>query len=191
MVKKKLTFLLFLFTGFISLSQSVLTNNDGIIYLDPNSTIYVEGDVLIENAGIIENSGTIHVENDWINNSIFNVFLNSNPGTVSLFGTNQTITGTNPTLFYNLNTLNPFQKSLNVDTWVENNLNITSSELVLNANKIHLYNPHPDSLEWSTGFISGDSIGGYVLRSTNRTAEYYFPVGSSSLSNTYRDLELK
>ena len=186
MIKKKLTFLLLNFLGFISLSQSVLTNNDGIIHLDPNTTLYVEGDVLVENAGVIQNSGTIHVQNDWINNSIFNVFLNSNPGTVSMFGTNQTIRGANPTLFYNLQTLNPFQKNLLVDTWVENNLNITSSEVVLNSKTIHLYNPEPDSLEWTSGFVSGDSIGGYLLRSTNRTADYFYPVGSSRLSNIYR-----
>jgi gliding motility-associated-like protein len=146
----------------------------------------VEGDVLITNTGVINNFGTLFVQNDWINNSVFNVFLNSNPGTVNLFGTNQSITGTNPTKFYNLVSQNAAVKSMFLDVWVENKLDITDSEITLNNNTLHLYNTHPDSLIWSTGFISGDTIGGYFLRSTDRTAEYLFPVGSNALLNNHR-----
>lgn len=177
-------FSLFLFGELYS--QTVLTNNDGVIHVDQNAEIYVEGDVLVENTGVVNNSGTIHVQNDWTNNSAFNVFLNSNPGSVILFGTNQTIGGSTPTKFYNLVTLNSSLKTLNVDTWVENKLDITDSEITLNANRLHLFNPHPDSLIWNTGFVSGDSIGGYLLRSTNRSQSYLFPVGSTTLLNTYR-----
>ncbi len=170
----------------LGVTQSVLTNDDGLIHLDPNATLYIEGDVLIENTGVIENSGTIFVQNNWINNSVFNVFLNSNPGTVTLFGNNQSISGSLPTRFYNLNALNAFQKSILTDTWVENKLDITDSEIVLNVNTLHLFNPNPDSLVWNTGFVSGDSIGGYLLRSTNVSRPYWFPVGSSGLLNNYR-----
>ena len=52
---------------------STLTNDDAIIYIENNAAIYVEGDVLIKNTGVIDNSGIIYLENDWINNSIFNV----------------------------------------------------------------------------------------------------------------------
>jgi len=41
-------------------------------------------------------------------------------------------------------------------------------------------------LLWNTGFISGDSIGGYFSRSTDRISEYYFPVGSNNLLNNHR-----
>lgn len=164
----------------------MLTNDDGLIHLDVNSVFYVEGDVLIKNTGVINNSGTLFVQNDWINNSVFNVFLNSNPGTVNLFGANQSIIGINPTKFYNLVSQNIALKSMFVDVWVENRLDITDSEVTLNNNTLHLYNTHPDSLMWNTGFISGDTIGGYFLRSTDRTAEYIFPVGSNTLLNNYR-----
>jgi hypothetical protein len=186
---KNISYLLILLPLF-GQSQSVLTNDDGFIHVDANATIYVEGDVIIENTGVIENSGSIFVQNNWINNSVFNVFLNSNPGTVTLFGTNQFISGNLPTRFYNLTTSNSFQKTILVDTWVENKLDITDSEIVLNANKLHLLNPSPDSLLWNTGFISGDSIGGYFLRSTNSLLPYYFPVGASGLLNTYRAVSL-
>ena len=42
-----------------SSAQSVLTNHDGIIHLDANAIFYVEGDVLITNTGVINNSGTL------------------------------------------------------------------------------------------------------------------------------------
>ena len=169
-----------------SSAQSVLTNHDGIIHLDANAIFYVEGDVLITNTGVINNSGTLFVQNDWINNSVFNVFLNSNPGTVNLFGVNQSILGATPTKFYNLVTQNVAIKSMFVDVWVENELDITDSEVALNDNILQLYNTDPNSLLWSTGFISGDTIGGYVTRSTDRTAEYLFPVGSNTLLNNLR-----
>ena len=112
--------------------------------MDANSIFYVEGDVLITNTGVINNSGTLYVQNDWINNSVFNVFLNSNPGTVNFFGANQSIFGVNPTKFYNLVTENFELKSMFVDVWVENKLDITDSEITLNNNLLQLYNPHPD-----------------------------------------------
>jgi hypothetical protein len=112
--------------------------------LDANSIFYVEGYVLITNTGVINNSGTLYVQNDWINNSVFNVFLNSNPGTVNFFGANQSIFGVNPTKFYNLVTENFELKSMFVDVWVENKLDITDSEITLNNNLLQLYNPHPD-----------------------------------------------
>ncbi len=164
----------------------MLTNDDGLIHLDANAIFYVEGDVVIENTGLIDNSGTLFVQNNWINNSVFNVFLNSNPGTVNLFGANQTISGLNPTKFYNLIAQNAALKTMYADVWVENKLDITDAEIQLNNNRLHLYNTHPDSLIWNTGFISGDSIGGYFMRSTDRTAEYVFPVGSTNLLNIYR-----
>ncbi|MEN8927363.1 MAG: gliding motility-associated C-terminal domain-containing protein [Flavobacteriales bacterium] len=75
---------------------------------------------------------------------------------------------------------------MSVDGWVENKLDLTDSEITLNNNRLHLYNTHPDSLLWNTGFISGDSIGGYFMRSTDRTQEYVYPVGSNNLLNIYR-----
>ncbi|MEN8927362.1 MAG: hypothetical protein ABF242_07960 [Flavobacteriales bacterium] len=67
--------------------------------MEPNTTFYVEGDVVITNTGLIDNSGDLFVQNDWINNSVFNVFLNSSPGSVILFGNNQNISGSNQLSF--------------------------------------------------------------------------------------------
>lgn len=167
-------------------AQTVFTNDDAIVHLDINAQLYVEGDVLIENTGVIENQGTISLENDWINNSLFNVFLNSLQGNVELVGNNQNITGINPTKFYNLKSTNVARKTLGVETWVENELDITNSEIVLNSNTIHLFNTDPAALLWNGGFVSGDSLGGYLLRSVDRSQSYWFPVGNSNLANFYR-----
>ena len=169
---------------------STLTNDDAIIYVEHNAEIYVEGDVLIKNTGVIDNSGAIYLENDWINNSVFNVFLNSSPGEVIFSGIDQKITGIKSTLFYNLTTQNIGTKSLFLDTWVENRLDLDNSEVQLHANLLHLYNPDPNSLIWSTGFISGDSLGGYFQRTTDRIAPYMFPVGGLGLLDVHRAIEI-
>ncbi len=187
MIKQTLILILLaLVVSTACISQTVLTNDDGIIHVDNNAVIHVEGDVVIQQSGVIDNSGTIRVQNDWINNSTFNVFINSSTGEVILFGTNQQIAGSTPTKFYDLIALTTAQKSILVNTQVENKLDITDSEILLNSNTLHLFNTHPDSLLWNTGFISGDTIGGYFLRSVDRSNQYIFPVGSSSLLNTYR-----
>lgn len=169
---------------------STFTNDDAIVYIENNASIYVEGDVLIKNTGVIDNSGIIYLENDWINNSIFNVFLNSSPGEVVFSGIDQKITGINPTLFYDLTTQNIGEKSLFSNTWVENKLDLTNSEVQLHANLLHLYNPNPGSLIWTTGFISGDSLAGYFQRTTDRIASYMFPVGGLGLLNVHRAIEI-
>ncbi len=167
-------------------SQSVFTNNDGMVHIDSSAVLYVEGDVLVENSGVIENSGTIFVQNDWTNNSQFNVFLNSLPGLVHFFGGNQSVKGTTPTLFHKVETSNSAVKSIEVETWVEQELVMNNSQIQLNAQKLHLFNPDPTSLKWNNGFIAGDSIGGYFLRSVNQSQLYWFPVGNERLLNTYR-----
>lgn len=57
---------------------------------------------------------------------------------------------------------------------------------------MHVLNPNPASITWTSnqGFVSGDSIGGYLARSTDRLETYSFPVGSLNLTNTYRAVEL-
>lgn len=113
-------------------------------------------------------------------------FLNSLPGTVEFFGGNQSIKGTTPTRFNKLITTNLSVKNIEVETWIESELAINNSEIQLNANHLHLFNTNPGSLTWNNGFISGDSIGGYFLRSVDRSQNYWFPVGSNVLPNSYR-----
>ena len=70
------------------------------------------------------------------------------------------------------------------------NLAINNSELQVHQNVFHLTNPNPVSLTWNNGFISGDSIGGYFSRSTDRISLYRFPIGDISLSNIYRAIDV-
>lgn len=186
MLKKFIIITIAVVSHFSVWTQTTLTNTDGLLHIDSNASIYVEGDVLVEGTGLIENSGTIFVQNNWTNNSLFNVFTGSLPGTVELMGGNQSIRGSNPTRFYSLVTSNPAQKSIEVDTWVEKELDIQNSEIQLNSNRLQLVNPDPNSLTWNNGFIAGDSIGGYFLRSVNSTQTYWFPVGNNLLANSYR-----
>jgi gliding motility-associated-like protein len=157
----------------------------------------VEGDVEHSSDVIIpgetDNSGKIYVENNWLNNNVGpteNVFINSSPGDVVMFGVTQNIGGTTPTLFHDLILENISQKDLLVETWVEDSLDLTDTELRINNNIIHVRNPSVNSIQWNSGFISGDIIGGYIARSTNSNTPYMFPVGSTNLQHIYRAVEI-
>ena len=55
---------------------------------------------------------------------------------------------------------------------------------------MHLQNPAPTALQFNGGFITGGSLQGYFLRSTNSVNNYSFPVGGSTLTSNYRAVEI-
>lgn len=192
-MKQILNILLLLYLVLLSFntySQALWTNDNSLFHVESGAFMHVEGDVVHQNGGIADNSGTIELTNDWVNNTAFGVFLNNSPGIVVMLGSNQSIAGTSATDFYDLELRNAFVKEMFSDARVSNQLDIQDSELQLHQNLMHVTNPSLTSVLWTTGFVSGDSIGGYFARSTNMNSPYLFPVGDVSLVNTYRAIEL-
>lgn len=170
--------------------NALWTNDNVLVHVENGALIHVDGDIVHQNTGVMDNSGTIELNRDWINNSGFSVFLNNSPGLVVMNGFNQRFMGNFVTDFYNLELRNSALKEMFADANVSNLLDIQGSELQLHQNIMHVTNPSTTSITWTNGFVSGDSIGGYLARSTNLNTPYIYPVGDISLFNTYRAVEV-
>jgi gliding motility-associated-like protein len=187
--------ILFLVLASLVKGQALLTNNASLLYLESGTLLHVEGDVVHEDnpllvPGLTDNSGRIELDNNWINNTGFNVFINNSPGVVVMNGFNQSIAGTSPTQFHDLIFENSSQKSMYVDTWVDSMLYLTDAELRINDHIMYVRNTNPNSIQWNSGFVSGDSLAGYLARSTDRNTSYMYPVGSIKLNKIYRAVEI-
>ncbi len=169
-------------------AQDVLVVDGGSIHVMNNGVLTVKGGVINQNAGTIDNYGDIAVSGDWTNNATNTMLVNNSPGTVTLDGNNQIIKGTSVTDFYNLKLEGggTTVKSLDINANVSNELDLGDEELQTNANTMYVNNPAVGAVVWNTGFVNSNSLGGYLARATNSTDTYTFPVGASSLSNTYR-----
>lgn len=179
--------------GHSSMAQLTVIQNDAtVIHIQTGGIFYVEGNVITENTGIWDNSGTIHMSGDWVNNSSTNGFVNTSTGLVRMFGTNQAISGSNSTYFYDL-TLDggSSTKDLLTSAQVWNQLDLMDAELQTNNVIMHVTNPSPSSIAWNTGFVSGNTLGGYLARSTNSISSYTYPVGDWALANIYRAVEVE
>lgn len=181
-MKKIYYILLFVFVSVKILSQQGIYVDQATIYNEGQTLFYIEGDLQIENGGTIENYGDIELTQHWINNAGNTGLINNRLGTVFLTGGNQFISGISITHFSNLSLLGGSSiKETFQDVIVTDTLLLNNSELQVHQNIFHLTNPLPSSLMWNNGFISGDSIGGYFARSTNRIGTYRFPVGNLGL----------
>lgn len=176
------------------MSQTGLFVDGANINVQQNTLMFVEGDIEIMLAGAIEDSGEIELTRHWVNNSGNFGLINNAPGTVRLTGGNQYLTGADSTVFYNLELRGGGVKEAFQNQTITNVLDLGSQELQVHKNIVHVTNTHPtNSLVWTSGFISGDSIGGYFARSTRFATMYPFPVGNNNITNTsslYRAVSL-
>ncbi len=88
--------------GITPLLAQVLTNDGAAIFSSSGALIYVDGEMVNQNGGTYDNSGTIELSGDWTNNAGNQAFISGSPGNVLLSGANQNIKGSDPTLFYDL-----------------------------------------------------------------------------------------
>ncbi len=191
MKKNKYILGLFSILSLQAFSQDVLVVDGGNIHVTQNGLITVMGGVVNQNSGVIDNSGSINVTGDWTNNGGNTMLVNNSPGRVTLDGGAQVIKGSDLTEFYNLRLVgNSSVKSMELDANVSNELDLGDAELQTNANTIFVNNPASSSIVWNTGYVNSDSLGGQLARATNSTNAYVFPVGSASLTDTYRAVTL-
>lgn len=164
--------------------------NQGAMYIDNGTSVYVSTDLKNETGGSIDNSGTILLNGNIENNNLSNLlFVNSSPGYVRLIGSNQTIGGTNSTKFFNLSLEGTGLKSLNVNAEVEGNLLLNDREFTTNQYVLHVSNQSVNAITFTSGFVSS-TANGYLSRSMNDMQAYIFPVGSSLGTPRYRPVEL-
>lgn len=150
--------ILFIYAAF---SQLVTNNNIGITLIS-GTQVTVKGDIQNNPGTTINNSGTIDMTGNWINNSGSDCFGLSQ-GTVILNGGNQNIDGANATLFNNLTMQGSGTKTLMVNTTVGGNagngaLNINDKILELNSKTITINNPSSAAVAFTNGMIHSEQI---------------------------------
>ena len=188
-----LFFLLVLKTALV-VGQAVTVDNLSV-KVAGGLTVTILGDFKNQNAGTIDNAGTIAVSGNWTNNASNNVF-NTSSGDVQMIGTQaQNINGTNPTSFYNLTFNNTYGSVPNFilgsNLSVLNTLTLTTGEVNLSNDTITL-----GSSTASTGTLSytgGWMYGGTFKRWFNTSVipdgsvKGLFPIGTAA---DYRPLYL-
>ncbi len=187
----KKTLIISLAFGLSFASKAQITNDNSMIFVQPGAIVYSEDYVLNEPGGQIDNSGDIYLEGDWINNGGNTALINSSPGTVIMNGGAQLIDGSDLTRFYNLE-LNggAVTKTMNIDAETENELDLIDAELQTQVNTMFVTNPATTAIAWNNGFVASNTLGGYLSRETNSTGTYTYPVGSSTLTNIYRAVDI-
>ena len=184
------TFLLFI--PFALNAQGSIYSNKSIV-VDSGATLYVEGNVQLEtNSSSFTNKGEIIIKEDWINNSDSTALLNNGQGIVRFNGDSQKIKGTSVTKFYHLelNGINTV-KEAEIKVIIDSLLELNGAVFETNSYQIHILNPNPSSMEWnSNGYVSTQTLGGQLIRNTNTTLPYAFPLGNYNLQNNYRVIEV-
>jgi len=173
----------------------LFTTNGAVI--TSTAQITVKGDVLSQAGATIYNNGTIDMTGNFVNNAGNNCFANSS-GTVVMNGTNQSIGGTDETMFNNLSLQGAGDKTLLRNTTVGGGyvnpagvLALNDRFLDLNANQLTVVNGAATAITHTTGFIQSESLpsAGYSYLKWNignapAGSAYSFPLGNIS-TNSY------
>jgi len=198
-----------------SLSAQTFYNN-GQVYVRPNAIIHIngncetdgaaailenegeftaanstlQGDFIINNAGIVQGDGNYYIEGDWNNNATFAQGVSY----VNLSGGNQLITGTVSTTYYDLELTGTGIKTQTIDATVEDSLMLNDRELATDVNTMFMTNTNigtitNDQTLGSEGFASSLGNGSLSWMTASANA-YRFPVGSSLGTTRYREVEL-
>ncbi len=163
----------------LTLNNVTVTSSEGIT---------VKGNILLEAEGHFNNTDTIDLTGDWINNNLVSLGFITNAGTVVLNGINQNIGGTRTTSFWYLTFMNGV-KTLLVDVLVANGgvgvLNINDAVFNLNSNECMIIN-HPMGgapVTYTTGYIlseSADFSGRLIWVTDFLSSNYTIPFGNAA-----------
>ncbi|MFA5575407.1 MAG: gliding motility-associated C-terminal domain-containing protein [Brumimicrobium sp.] len=193
--------------GGVYLTQNSILENEGELTITKNSTLIQPGNFEFLSGTYIYGDGVYRVEQDWINSSVFatNSGFHAGSSEVILFGdTEQLITSNNSTQteFNNLtltgngNGVNARKTLSGVNAAVGSSgvLNLNNRELNTNIQDFIVYNPNANSVINSTTFLSEGFVSstqdGYLIRLTNNTESFIFPVGSSDGDRRYRPVKI-
>lgn len=155
----------------------LLTNNNISVTISSGTQLTVKGDVLNTSGTTVSNSGTIDLTGNWTNNTGGTVFGTSQ-GEVTLNGVNQSIQGSDQTVFNTLNLQNGV-KTLQLNTTVGGAnatpagiLNVNDAVLDLNAKVLMVKNPSGGAVTASTGYILSEQ--------TDNSAKVIWGIGTTT-----------
>ncbi len=164
-----------------------LGNNGALISVKDGAFMSVHEEVVNYNGGTFHNTDTIYLFDDWTNIAGNEAFISLGVGVVHLYGDDQRIKGTDITRFYDLRLEQTGVKYGDIDVYVDGFLRLNDRQFHMDTNCVSVFNPDIPSVEnIGLGYVSALEDGG-LLRATNTTDPYFYPVG---WPNYYRPAEL-
>lgn len=140
------------------LPAQLLVANGVTLTINAGATITVNGDVEMKGSTSVNNTGTISLTGDWINNTGSGLFGTSK-GTVLMNGNSQHLQGSFATTFYHL-TLQNGIKTLHTNiatggggTPYNGVLNLNNAVLTLKSNMVSVFNSSSAAIQRTTGYI--------------------------------------
>lgn len=185
---KKYFLSVFVLASLLSVAQNAFWSNNGLVSVKGGEYISVIGDCYNQGNGIYDNSDSIFLTGNWQHDANNRCFDSIGTGWVYLYANTQRIKGTKETHFYNLILKNQGVKYGDLDVYIDGNLELTDREFYLDTNTAWVLNPQTSSVKRTTGFVSSLKDGG-LLRRTNQSQPYLFPVGSNAGTPRYRPVE--
>lgn len=203
-MKRKYCFFILCFHCFTPLFAQLMSNNGVVLsigsdtkvcirkggFLNNTNAIFqhagfflIEGD--FKNEHIVENKDTaqLYILGNFVNNQVFEAGKSS----VTLYGATQSIGGNSETDFYNLNLSGSGIKRLEVNATVLQTLQLNDLEMATDSFLLEIRNPATNAINRKKGFVSSLNNGA-LLRKTNQSKDYLFPVGSSLNAERYRPI---
>lgn len=183
---------------------TLLYNNGAGIHVKGGAVVFVNNGSVDNNTGNITNAGRVIVDGNYVNNAnttgagvatgvyevkanwVNNATFTADQGQVKLNApTNQQITGTQISNFYNLTLDSGFVKAQTLDAFTTHILELNDAELATDVNKMTVTNTALNAVTRTTGFVSSLGVG-QLVRHTSSTGYYLFPTGSSVGTLRYR-----
>lgn len=169
-------------------AQLSMSNRGALISIKDGGFVSVHGDYQSTENGLIDNTDSIFLYGDWINDAGNTGFNPNAGGTVILNDAEQHITGNDVTHFGRLALRGSDVKYGDLDVVVDEQLLLNDREFSLDTNTVTVTNPALTAVtNVGDGYVSSLLNGG-LARHTNSTGEYWYPVGSNVGTFRYRPM---
>ena len=163
-------------------AQTVFHNDGNVVHVSAGAVVYVQGSVNNLNDGRLDNGGTFHFTADWTSNTAVSDDADALPGTFVLAGVRQDLTGARDIGFPSVRLRESVRRVVqrNSDVSVAGTLALAEAEWATRSHRCSVTNADPAAVtRGAGGYVSSDSIGGALVRRTDRVEPYLYPVGST------------
>jgi gliding motility-associated-like protein len=181
----KPVFILFaVFVSVINSNAQQMINYGSNTIISPGVFVCVEGNLINEGGGTVNNSGNILLSGNYTNNS---TFLSGNNSYVKLTGASQDIGGSVATTFENLVIGGSADKTISIATNVNDSLIFSANHILIGNNNLTLFQNAVHSGTSNTSFVVTNGNGSLFKKAlTSNTVDTLFPVGYTATMAGYK-----